>query len=51
VGRDDLIDDKPNSLKPDNAVPTPAEEQSKRMGKREREALFQEWSRKHYASK
>ena len=51
VGRDDLIDDKPNSLKPDNVVPTPSEEQSKMMGKREREALFQEWSRVHYASK
>jgi hypothetical protein len=51
VVRDDLISDKPNSLKPDNVVPIPAEEQSKRMGKREREALFQEWSRKHYVSK
>jgi hypothetical protein len=40
VGRDDLIDDKPNSLKPDNVVPTPTEEQSKMMGLREREALF-----------
>jgi hypothetical protein len=51
VGIDDLIDDEPNSLKPDNVVPTPAEEQSKMMGVSEREALFQEWSRKHYASK
>jgi nitrous oxide reductase len=51
VRMDDLIDDKPNSLKLDNVVPTHAEEQSKRMGKREREALFQEWSRKHYVSK
>jgi hypothetical protein len=51
VGSHDLIDDKPNSLKPDSGLPTPAEEQSKKMGKREREALFQEWSRKYYASK
>jgi hypothetical protein len=38
-------------LKPDSGLPTPTEEQSKKMGKREREALFQEWSRKYYTSK
>lgn len=41
VGRDGKIDEKSNSLKPDNVVPTLAEEQSKRMGKIKRKALFQ----------
>jgi hypothetical protein len=50
MGKDDELDNEPNSGHPEKIILTLSENKSKNRDKIQREALFREWTRKHYVS-